>query len=212
MLDSLLQAAAPLLRPLFSLWGSDVTGAELLAFVLSLVMVVANMRVHPVAWPLAIISSALYGLLFAHFKLFGEAGLQLVFIVGAFWGWHQWLKGRHDDAKALKVSRLSPRQRLTTLLATLAAWPVLAWLLNTHTSSDVAWLDALPTVGSLAGQILLAQKRIENWPTWVAVNMVSVALFATKGLWLTVILYSLFTLMALQGWRAWQRLEGQAHA
>ncbi|WP_396267438.1 nicotinamide riboside transporter PnuC [Ideonella sp.] len=211
MLDSLLQAAAPLLTPLFSLWGSAVTGAELVAFVLSLLMVVANMRVHPVAWPLAIISSALYGLLFAHFKLFGEAGLQVVFIVGAFWGWHQWLKGRHDDAKALKVSRLSPRQRLTALLATLAAWPVLAWLLNTHTSSDVAWLDALPTVGSLAGQLLLAQKRIENWPTWVAVNVVSVALFATKGLWLTVILYSLFTLMALQGWRAWKRLEGQSH-
>lgn len=211
MLDSLLQAAAPLLRPLFSLWGSDVTGAELVAFVLSLLMVVANMRVHPVAWPLAIISSALYGLLFAHFKLFGEAGLQVVFIVCAFWGWHQWLKGRDDDAKALKVSRLSPRQRLTTLLVTLAAWPVLAWLLNTHTSSDIAWMDALPTVGSLAGQLLLAQKRIENWPTWVAVNVVSVALFATKGLWLTVILYSLFTLMALQGWRAWKRLEGQSY-
>ena len=63
----------------------------------------------------------------------------------------------------------------------------------------------------MAGQLLLAQKRIENWPTWVTVNLVSVALFATKGLWLTVILYSLFTLMALQGWRAWTRLEGQSH-
>lgn len=212
MLDRLLEAAAPLLSPLFSVWGSDVTVAELLAFGLSLVMVVANMRVHPVAWPLAIISSALYGLLFAHFKLFGEAGLQLVFIIVGFWGWHQWLKGRHDGAQALKVSRLSSRQRLTALLATLAAWPALAWALSTYTSSDVAWLDALPTVGSLVGQFLLAQKRIENWPTWVAVNVVSVALFATKGLWLTVILYSLFTLMALLGWRAWRRLEGQVHA
>ena len=41
---------------------------------------------------------------------------------------------------------------------------------------------------------------------WVAVNAVSIGLFAWKGLWLTVLLYALFLLMALWGWRAWLRL------
>ncbi|TDM06283.1 MAG: transporter [Ideonella sp. MAG2] len=212
MLDRLLEAAAPLLKPLFTLWGSAVTGAEVAAFALAILMVLANMRVHPVAWPLAIVSSALYALLFAHYRLWGEAGLQLVFIVVALWGWQQWLRKGPLSASPLLVSRLTAAQRRWALGLTLAAWPVLAWLLSAHTNSDVPWLDALPTVASLTGQVLLAQKRIENWPTWVAVNVVSVGLFAVKGLWLTVILYSLFTLLALQGWRAWQGLEGRAHA
>jgi len=38
------------------------------------------------------------------------------------------------------------------------------------------------------------------------VNIVSVALFAYKGLWLTVVLYALFTVLALVGWRAWRKL------
>lgn len=211
-MDRLLEAAAPLLTPLFTLWGSAVTGAESIAFVLSIAMVLANMRVHPLGWPLAILSSALYSLLFAQYRLWGEASLQVVFIVLAFWGWQQWLRGRKDPTDALRVSRMTVRQRWAAVTATLAAWPILAWLLNAHTNSDLPWLDALPTVASLTGQVLLAQKRIENWPTWVAVNVVSVGLFAVKGLWMTVILYSLFTLMALQGWRAWQRLEGQSHA
>jgi nicotinamide mononucleotide transporter len=70
----------------------------------------------------------------------------------------------------------------------------------------VPYLDALPTVGSLVGQFLLGRKLVENWPVWVAVNVVSVGLFAYKALWLTVILYVIFTVLACAGWRAWQRL------
>ena len=88
----------------------------------------------------------------------------------------------------------------------LLAWPLLGSFLRHVTDSDVPWWDALPTTGSLAGQWLLGRKYVENWPVWVAVNAVSIGLFAWKGLWLTVLLYALFLLMALWGWRAWQRL------
>ena len=71
------------------------------------------------------------------------------------------------------------------------------------------WLDALPTVGSVAGQILLGRKWVENWAVWVIVNLFSIGLFAYKGLWLTVLLYALFAGLSVVGWRAWQRLVRQ---
>ena len=205
-MDGLLQSARPLLAPVFSLWGSPVTGVELAAFVLSLAMVVCNIRVNVLAWPLAIAASLLYFLLFWDSRLYGEASLQLFFVVVALWGWWQWLRGRMADGAALRVRTLSPRARLGLLAAVLLAWPLLASLLHHATDSDVPWWDALPTTGSLAGQWLLGRKYVENWPVWVAVNAVSMSLFAWKGLWLTVLLYGLFLLMALWGWRAWQRL------
>jgi len=204
--DGLLQSAQPLLAPAFSLWDSPVTWAELTAFVLSLAMVVCNIRVNVLAWPLAIAASLLYFLLFCDSRLYGEASLQLFFVVVALWGWWQWLHGHMADGAALRVRTLSPRARLGLLAAVLVAWPLLASLLHHATDSDVPWWDALPTTGSLAGQWLLGRKYVENWPVWVAVNAVSVGLFAWKGLWLTVLLYGLFLLMALWGWRAWQRL------
>jgi len=206
VLDALLQAARPLLAPAFTAWGSPVTALEIVAFVLALAMVAANMRVNPVAWPLAIASSLLYALLFADSRLYGEASLQLFFVVIAFWGWWQWLRGTIDGGAPLLVRHLSARQRWVTAAATLTAWPLLGLLLQHGTDSDVPYFDALPTVASIAGQILLGRKFVENWPVWVGVNVVSVALFATKGLWLTVLLYALFTLLALVGWRAWRRL------
>jgi nicotinamide mononucleotide transporter len=206
VLDSLLLAARPLLAAAFTLWGSPVTWLEIVAFVLALLMVWANMRVHVVAWPLAIVSSLLYALLFADSRLYGEAGLQFVFITVAVWGWWQWLRGRGRDGAPLRVHWMTRRSRWAAAAATLAAWPLLGLLLQHATDSDVPYLDALPTVGSLAGQFLLGRKLVENWPVWVTVNIVSVGLFAHKALWLTVILYGIFTVLALVGWRAWQRL------
>ena len=215
MLETLLQAARPALASAFELWGSPVTWLEIAAFALALAMVGANLRVHVVAWPLAIISSLMYALLFADSRLYGEASLQFVFIALALWGWWQWLRGRTAEGEPLRVRVLSWRGRITALAATLLAWPVLGLLLAHATDSDVPYFDALPTAASITGQILLGRKYVENWPVWLAVNVVSVALFAHKGLWLTVVLYALFAMLSVVGWRAWSARAAQvvrAHA
>lgn len=202
-MTDLLAATAPLLHPAFSLLGGDVSWLELVAVLLAVGMVLYNLRVNPLAWPLAIASSMLYGVLFAHSKLYGEAALQLVFIALGGWGWWQWLRGTVASGEALRVRRMGARARLLALALTAAAWPLLGALLDHVTDSDVPYLDALPTVGSITGQVLLARKWVDNWPVWLAVNAVSVALFAVKGLWLTVLLYTLFAVLSVVGWRAW---------
>ena len=200
-----MEAFEPLLAAAFTLLGSPVTWLEIGAFVLALWMVLANMRVQLIAWPLAIVSSLAYLLLFAHSKLYGEAGLQVLFVVVAGWGWWQWRYGKQADGAALRVRYLGTRARWLLAAATLAAWPLLGLLLQRVTDTDVPFWDALPTAGSVAGQWLLGRQYVENWPVWVAVNAVSIALFAYKGLWLTVVLYALFAGLALLGWRAWAR-------
>jgi len=204
MLERALSWATPLLAPAFTLWGSPVTWLELVAVVLSLAMVWCNFRVDPRAWPLAIAASALYGLLFVANRLYGEAALQVMFIVVACWGWWQWQRGSGSDGRPLRVHQLQPPQRWLIAGLTLAAWPLLAWLLRLHTDSDVPYLDALPTVGSVAGQFLLGRKLIENWPVWLLVNLFSVGLFAFKSLWLTALLYAVFAALSIVGWRAWR--------
>lgn len=196
----------------FQAFGAPVSWLEVAGFVLALAMVLANMRVHPVAWPLAMASSAAYGVLFHHAGLFGEAGLQGFFIAIAAWGWWQWLRGRGDDGRALVVHRLPRSQVLPVLGATALAWGLIGVLLDRFTTSTVPWLDALPTAMSVTAQWLLGRKVLATWPWWLAVNLVSLPLFALKGLWLTVILYALFALLSIAGWRAWQRLLGQRDA
>lgn len=204
-MDALLQTLRPLFAPAFTLWGAPASWLELIALVLSLVMVALNMRVNPLAWPLAIVASLMYFLVFWDSRLYGEASLQIFFVVVALWGWWQWVRGTLDDGSALRVRALPRRARLGCLAALALAWPALALFLRRYTDSDVPWFDALPTAGSLVAQWLLGRQYVENWPAWLLVNVVSVGLFAVKGLWLTVLLYAVFVVLSAIGWRAWRR-------
>ena len=188
---------------------------ELAGFVLSLAMVYCNIKEIHWGWPLAILSSALYGLVFWNSQLYGEASLQLMFILGAFWGWHQWRKGTQSNnpemqkASALQISQLSRVELKQTAAATLLAWPVLAYFLNRYTDSDVAIWDALVTSLSLLGQYLLAKKKIENWWVWLVVNIITVGLMLMKSLWLTALLYVLFAILSYIGLKAWRSQHGR---
>ena len=202
-MNAFLAAAAPLLSTAFLVWGAPVTWLELVAFVLSIAMVVFNIRVDPLGWPLAIASSLLYFLLFWSSRLYGDASLQVFFAAVAGWGWWQWLRGTDAAGRALRVRRLGSNGRIGAIVAVAIAWPATALFLRRFTDTDVAWWDAFPTAASVVGQWLLGRKYVENWAVWIVVDVVGAALFAYKGLWLTTLLYALFVVMAAVGWRSW---------
>jgi nicotinamide mononucleotide transporter len=201
----------------------QVTWIEALAFVLALACVVCNVLEIHWGWPLAIVSSGLYFWLFVKNKLYGDAGIQIYFVLASVWGWWLWLKhappvrpklsqsedaarARHNiDVMRLKIRRLNPRERLVLIGSWIALWLLLGKLLTHFTDSDVAWADAFPTAGSLLGQILLGKKIIENWIVWQVVNVSMVLLLAYKSLWLTMLLYIIFLAMAVLGWRRWSQ-------
>ena len=200
----------PMLEVAFTLFGAGVTWLEVIAFALALGCVICNVLEIHWAWPLAIAASLLYAWLFFTSKLYGDVAVQAFFVVSSIWGWYQWLFGHRKTAagavQPLRITRLGRRRVLAVAALWLALWPLLGAALARFTDTDVPYFNALPTIGSFIGQILLALKFVETWPVWLIVNAVSVVLYATKALWLTVVLYILFGALAIAGWRRWNRL------
>ena len=192
--------------PAFHLFAMPASWAELIGAILGVAMVICNIRQIHWGWPLAFASSILYVFVFAGAKLYAEAALQIFFAITAIWGWWQWLRGtsaHNSTEQALQPQTLSKAVTIQLIAFCAVSMPATALFLSKYTNSDVPWWDALPTVLSLAATYLLGKKYTANWPWWIIVNVISIALFAYKGLWLTVGLYALFAIMAAVGWRAW---------
>ncbi|KQQ40490.1 transporter [Duganella sp. Leaf126] len=192
------------------------TPLELLSFGLSVLTVWLNIRQSHWAWLFAIVSSATYAMVFFGSRLYGDMGLQFVFIAVSVYGWRQWLRGdlRHRDADlgapgaGLAVTALGARGRWLVAGGWLAGFVVLAWFLKTWTDTDVPHADGFLTAGSLVGQLLLSRKKVENWHVWIIVDVLYVGLYLHKHLVLTAILYAVFVGMAIAGLRAWQQSAG----
>ena len=181
--------------------GFTTTPLELLGFVLSVATVVLTILRNHWGWLFSIVSSATYGIVFFDARLYGDAGLQGVFIAASIWGWWQWLHGA--EGNPLPVTWLSRAGRAWALAGWTLGFLVLWTLLKGFTNSDVSLMDGFLTAGSLVGQLLTARKKIENWHTWIVVDVLYVGLYIHKGLHLTAILYAVFVVLAVLGLRAW---------
>lgn len=176
---------------------------ELISFMLSVLTVWLNIRQLHWAWLFSIVSSLMYSVVFYQSALYGDMALQAVFVAVSVQGWIWWLRG--IEQRALPVTALTQRGQLAVFASWGVSFVAIAAALRIYTDSDVPYSDAFLTAGSLVGQYLLAKKRIENWLIWIAVDVLYVGLYLYKGLQLTAVLYGIFVLMAVQGWKRWKQ-------
>lgn len=176
---------------------------EGIAAVFGVVSVFLSTRQNIWSWPTAIVNVALYTVVFFNGRLYGQMGLQAIYLVLSIYGWYQWLHGGEQHT-ALRVSRASPRLLVGLMAVNLAAWMLLAALLR-RTDAALPWLDALLTTTSLAAQWMMTRKILENWLLWIAVDIVYVPMFFSQRLYATSLLYAAFLVLAVMGFREWRR-------
>jgi nicotinamide mononucleotide transporter len=181
-----------------------MSGLEIIAVLLSASAVWLTVKQNLLCWPLGLVSVLMYSWVFFDVKLYSDMLLQLVYAVLQLYGWWQWTRGGVQHA-GRQVSRLPGSQLLLSLAVGSAGSLLLGYLMATHTDAAAPWLDAALTSFSLVAQVWMAQKRLECWPLWIALDVIYVGLFLSKDLYLTAALYAVFTALAIAGWRAWQR-------
>lgn len=175
---------------------------ETLAFVTGAVGVWLTVREHIWNWPIGIANAAFFVALFFDARLFADMALQLVYIVLGVLGWYWWLRGGAQRS-ALRVAHAD---RWTLLaLAVLGGVATGGFTLFLRSVGDAApFLDALTTMLSLAAQYLLTRKFVENWYVWITADLIYIALYSSRGLYLTAALYVIFLAMCLLGLRTWR--------
>ena len=176
---------------------------EIFGFITGAVNVWLLARQHIWNWPIGIANNLAYLLLFAKSGLYGDAGLQLVYITLAIYGWRIWL--RRGAGPALVVSRATASLWMYLVPTTLLAVFVLRWFLSRFTDSTVPGWDGLTTALALAATYGQCRKFLESWWIWILADLVYIPLYIYKGLVLTSVLYFVFLLLCIFGLRQWTR-------
>jgi nicotinamide mononucleotide transporter len=72
------------------------------------------------------------------------------------------------------------------------------------TDASYPYWDGSVAMISIVSQILMAQRKAENWIGWIIVNALSIPLYLVKGLYPTMLLYTILLGMAVIGWLQWK--------
>lgn len=181
---------------------------EIVAVILGIANIVLVIRRSVWNFPVAMVMVALYFLIFREAKLYSDAGLQVFFAAVNLYGWWSWHRNK-VDAGEIVVRRLPALGYALWIAGSVTAIGAWGGFMGTYTGTSYPYWDASVAMLSVAGQILMTRRFVENWHYWIIVNLISIPLYVTKGLYLTAGLYGVFLVLAIAGlieWRKAQRL------
>jgi len=186
----------------------DTSRIELLAAALALLYVPLAIGQRLSCWYAAFVSSVLYVWVFFTARLYMESMLNAFFAVMAVYGFLQWKQGK--EGAALRVSRWPLMRQLLALSGIVALAAVNAIFLRRFTQAANPFIDSMVTWSSVFATFLVARKVYENWHWWVVIDGVSLCLYFTRHLYLTMLLYGLYVILSVIGMRQWRRSLSQA--
>jgi nicotinamide mononucleotide transporter len=171
-------------------------------FVAAAIFLAGRNSIH--TWWTGIVGCTLFGWVFYHARLYADVTLQVFFILTSVYGWWKWLHGHQGDELPVRFS--APRVLIASGLAAALVALGYGYLLLRFTDAYAPYLDSIVLAFSVLGQLLMMERRVENWWAWLLVNTIAVPLYASRGLYLTSVLYAVFWVNAIVSLMTWRRL------
>ena len=184
---------------------------EVAAVLLALAYLVLAIRENVACWIAAILSTSIYIVLMFQVGLYMESALQLFYIAMAVYGWYSWTHGEGPDHK-LEVSSWPLSRHIAPLSAIAILTVVSGYLLENFSDAALPYLDSFTTWGAIVTTWMVACKIIQNWHYWFVIDSVSVYLYISRGLWLTALLFILYLVLIVVGYREWRKSLKAANA
>lgn len=152
-------------------------------------------------WWVGIIACVLFGLLFLEANLYADMTLQGFFIITGLIGWYQWAGIK--ESEVLPITKTKRSLLIWAVIAGVIVGTAYGMLLHRFTDAYAPGWDTAILVGSVIAQLLLMNRKIENWGFWLLVNTIAVPLFFSRGLYLTSVLYAAYWIHAIIAFRQW---------
>jgi nicotinamide mononucleotide transporter len=175
---------------------------EIAATLVTLACVILGVKRSLWQFPVGVIGTALFFIVVLDRKVYANAALQVFFLGVQFYGWWYWLKGAAGRRPPIGMTR--PALLILGAALSGAATAALAVGLRSWTGSETPIVDGAIFSLSVFAQILLDRKRLETWPVWLVVNVLSVWLYYKLQLWVFLGLYVFFFFNAFWGWWEWR--------
>jgi nicotinamide mononucleotide transporter len=204
-----------------------MTGTEILAAIAGVWSVWLSIKRSPWAWVVGTVGVLAYAWLFWQGELFGNFGLQLIYILQnayGFWSWttqkNEQLETRPDTLELLDAEQAQPletaEKRGVRALSTEEQWllfvlcvTLMGGVLGAVVKRADRWMsfwDWTSTLLSLLANWLLARKILETWLVWILTDAILLGLLASQGLYLAAASYLLFLGLAVWGYMDWLKL------
>jgi len=176
---------------------------EILAAILAIIYLLLALKQDIRCWIAWIISSLMYLFVMLYAGLLMESALQIFYVGMGIYGWMQWDKRSAQDK--LSIRRWNKKQHFYAIGSLLCIVVISGYLISLNSNAVAPYIDSFTTWGAILATFMVAKKVLENWIYWFVIDFVSVFLFLSRELYPTAVLFVIYLVIIVFGYRAWVR-------
>ena len=181
-------------------------GLEFLAFSFGIISVIYAKKENILVYPTGIICTVITVYLLYKAQYFGDMMMNIYYSLMSIYGWWNWSR-IENDKYLLKITRFSKNDLgLTVFLFLLTVTITYAvYRFNLTEIKIPNFIDMFTSGLFFTAMWLMANKKLESWIFWIIGDIITVPLYAYRGLGMLSLQYIIFTILAIQGYIEWKK-------
>ena len=164
-------------------------------------------------WLMSVIMPMISMVVYFKAGIYADFAINIYYLIIAIYGYIVWsfnLSKRKREPRP--ISRMPGVFYLPAGITLILLFILLSWSLISFTNSTVPYWDAFTTALSIVGSWMLARKDVEQWIVWFIVDAACTGLYFYKGIYFYAVLYAVYTVIALLGYRKWLRMMASSNS
>ncbi|WP_430614974.1 nicotinamide riboside transporter PnuC [Flavobacterium sp. JP2137] len=182
-------------------------GLEFVVFFFGILSVWYASKENIMVYPTGLVATVIAVYLLFLASYLGEVVLNAYYSVMSIYGWYNWSKV-DSNKQPLKISRTNAREKKigllifgVTLLVVYGVYRVFDY--DIHPEN---YIDIFTSGIFFTGMYFMALKKIENWTLWIIGDLISIPLYAYRGLGILSLQFVIFTALAIKAYLDWRRI------
>jgi nicotinamide mononucleotide transporter len=181
-------------------------GLEFLAFSFGIISVIYAKKENILVYPTGIICTVITVYLLYKAQYFGDMMMNIYYSLMSIYGWWNWSRIQNDKY-LLKITRFSKNDLGLTVFLFLLTTTV-TYAVYTFNLTEIKipnYIDIFTSGIFFTAMWLMANKKLESWVFWIIGDIITVPLYAYRGLGMLSLQYIIFTILAIQGYIEWKK-------
>ena len=193
------------LEPYYNKLVIDTT-LEAIALVFGIISVIYAKKANILVYPTGIICTVITVFLLFKAKYFGDMMMNIYYSIMSIYGWWNWSR-KDNDNYLVKISRIK-LEDLNSVIIFFLVTVLITFLVYKTSSVDMVifnYVDIFTSGLFFVAMWLMANKKLESWIFWIIADIITVPLYAFRGLGMLSLQYIIFTVLAIQGYLEWKK-------
>ena len=179
---------------------------EAIAFVFGIVSVIYAKRENILVYPTGLVATIITVYLLYKAEYFGDMMMNFYYSVMSIYGWWNWARKKENEY-IVPISRTNSQEKIIgialffiTMYVTYLVYNVYGYKLEIPN-----YIDIITSGIFFTAMWYMATKKIENWTLWIIGDLITIPLYAYRGLGMLSLQYLIFTILAIQAYKQWKK-------